>query len=241
MKKSIKLIAIAGIFCSLIFAGDAEDVKQRIEDGFAHLNKMKKSLNDYSQDVSLSPLKSADEISSKYSPEYINRNSINNSRNRGFNMILMEEYDWETDYYGENGYWYLDASDHWTYDGNGNQIMWVERNGSGTAVDSTIYAYEETVGVDDFTVIPNQYNLSKPYPNPFNPLTVINFSIPKTKLVLINVYDIMGREIATIINKELVQGTHSFKWNANNQSSGIYFIKMQSGEFVKTQKVILLK
>jgi|TARA_B100000315_G_scaffold150831_1_gene139581 hypothetical protein len=53
MKKSIKLIAIAGIFCSLIFAGDAEDVKQRIEDGFAHLNKMKKSLNDYSKDGAL--------------------------------------------------------------------------------------------------------------------------------------------------------------------------------------------
>ncbi|MDP7529896.1 MAG: hypothetical protein QGH61_11365, partial [Candidatus Marinimicrobia bacterium] len=53
MKKLIKLIAIAGIFCSLIFAGDAEDVKQRIEDSFAHLNKMKKSLNDYSKDGAL--------------------------------------------------------------------------------------------------------------------------------------------------------------------------------------------
>ena len=152
----------------------------------------------------------------------------------------MEGYNWEFDY-NDNGYWDLSGSYHWTYDGNGNQSTYVRRNSSGSNLDSTYYAYEEFVDVHDFTVIPNKYNLSKPYPNPFNPVTIINFSIPKKDLVLINIYDIMGREIKTIVNTELLKGSHSFKWNANNQSSGIYFIRMESGGFNKTQKVMLLK
>ena len=74
------------------------------------------------------------------------------------------------------------------------------------------YIYEETdLSINDFVNIPDQYILSKPYPNPFNPNTIINFKIPNADLVLINVYDITGREVTTLINKEIAQGTHSIK------------------------------
>ena len=172
---------------------------------------------------------------------YINKTDINHSSNRGYNMILMEDYNVSYDYY-DNFYWDLNRSYHWTYDGNGNQITYVIRDGDGTNIDSTFYAYEDFLDVDDFIIgIPKEYNLSKPYPNPFNPITIINCAIPNTGFISIIVYDIMGREIKTIVNREFQEGSYSFEWTANNQPSGIYFIRMESGGYNKMQKVILLK
>jgi hypothetical protein len=88
---------------------------------------------------------------------------------------------------------------------------------------------------------PNRYLLSQNYPNPFNPTTTINFSIPKSSFVTIKVYDVLGREVKTLVSRELSAGNYKQQWNANRMPSGIYFYRLQSGSFTETKKLILLK
>ena len=90
-------------------------------------------------------------------------------------------------------------------------------------------------------IISSQYNLSSPYPNPFNPSTTIEFHIPNSDIVTIKVYDLLGNEIELLLNKYLINGSHSISWICNNLPNGIYFIIMNSGVFTDKKKVILLK
>jgi len=90
-------------------------------------------------------------------------------------------------------------------------------------------------------IIPITYNLSNPYPNPFNPTTTISFSIPQSEMVSLNVYDITGKLVTTLINEQLNIGYHSIDWDGTNQSSGMYLVRMESGEYVETQKLLLVK
>ena len=133
-----------------------------------------------------------------------------------------------------------------TYDGNWRLNDTLGQNWVDTEwVNSSkyTYIYEEILGIDisDMTSIPNHYNLSNPYPNPFNPTTTIEFSIPRSDKVSIKVYDVVGKEITTLLTDYLSIGHHSIKWDGNNNSSGIYFIRMESGGFVDMKKVFLLK
>ena len=89
--------------------------------------------------------------------------------------------------------------------------------------------------------LPTNFSLEQNYPNPFNPTTVINFSVPKTSMVTIKVYDVLGNEIATLLNKEKLAGKYSVNFNASKFSSGVYFYRMQAGSFVEAKKLILLK
>ena len=79
------------------------------------------------------------------------------------------------------------------------------------------------------------------YPNPFNPSTTISFSVPKILDVKIAAYNVGGNEVSTLLNKTVPVGMQSVIWNAQDQPSGVYFIRMQSGDFIGTQKVMLLK
>ena len=88
---------------------------------------------------------------------------------------------------------------------------------------------------------PVEYSLEQNYPNPFNPTTQINYSIKETGLVQLKVYDILGKEVATIVNENQEAGNYYASFDASNLSSGIYLYKLQSGEFVSSKKMILLK
>jgi Leucine-rich repeat (LRR) protein len=90
-------------------------------------------------------------------------------------------------------------------------------------------------------IIPEKIHLFNPYPNPFNPTTTIEFSIPQTEFVTVKVYNIVGHEIITLINDELSTGNHSIKWDGRRQPSGLYFVQIESGSFVQTRKMVLLK
>lgn len=79
------------------------------------------------------------------------------------------------------------------------------------------------------------------YPNPFNPVTTIEYSIPKTSFVNINVYNLLGEKIVTLVNEEKKEGNYKVKFNALSLSSGIYFYRIQADGFVGTKKLILLK
>ena len=89
--------------------------------------------------------------------------------------------------------------------------------------------------------IPTEYSISQNYPNPFNPTTKIKFALPKTALTKIIIYDLIGREVQTLINKELEAGYHEISIDANNLTSGVYFYRVQSGDFIQTKKMILMK
>jgi len=88
---------------------------------------------------------------------------------------------------------------------------------------------------------PESFLLEQNYPNPFNPSTAILFSIPAKSYVLLKVFDMMGREVATLANEELSGGNYSRQWNASNISSGVYFYRLQTGLFIETKKLILLR
>ena len=89
--------------------------------------------------------------------------------------------------------------------------------------------------------LPTEYNLYQNYPNPFNPLTKIRYSVPQSSTVVIKVFDILGNEIETLVNVVKPAGSYELNWNAENLPSDVYFCKMQSGNFVETKKMILVK
>lgn len=89
--------------------------------------------------------------------------------------------------------------------------------------------------------IPNSYSLLQNYPNPFNPITNIKFSIPATGLVKLIVYDILGREIITLLNEVKPAGNYLVDFDASYLSSGVYFYRLESGSFAETKKMLLVK
>lgn len=89
--------------------------------------------------------------------------------------------------------------------------------------------------------IPEKYSLSQNYPNPFNPVTNIKFGIPKTGFVNLKVFDISGKEVSTLISKEMNAGSYTFDFDASSLSSGIYFYSISAGDFIETKKMILIK
>ncbi|MGE5795263.1 MAG: T9SS type A sorting domain-containing protein, partial [Ignavibacteria bacterium] len=90
-------------------------------------------------------------------------------------------------------------------------------------------------------VVPNKYVLSQNYPNPFNPSTTIHFGLPEAGHVKLIVYNILGQAVTTLINGFRNSGTYNVTWNASNLTSGIYFYRIESGNFVSVKKMTLLK
>ena len=89
--------------------------------------------------------------------------------------------------------------------------------------------------------LPERFELYQNYPNPFNPLTTIKYDIVKAQDVKVIVYDILGREVATLVNAQQRPGTYEVRWDASNVSSGIYFNQLKTKDYVDTKKMILLK
>ena len=103
------------------------------------------------------------------------------------------------------------------------------------------YATAPFVSITDEGVVPDEYELSQNYPNPFNPVTVIRYSIPKAEEVSLVVYNLIGEEIARLMDERKPAGSYTIKWDASNFASGIYFYRLQAGDFVQTRKMVLLK
>jgi Secretion system C-terminal sorting domain len=89
--------------------------------------------------------------------------------------------------------------------------------------------------------LPKQFNLSQNYPNPFNPVTKINFALPKQGFVTLIIYDITGREVKTLISEVKQAGYYSVDFNGSSLSSGVYFYKIQSGDFISVKRMVLIK
>ena len=96
------------------------------------------------------------------------------------------------------------------------------------------------------TEVPERFMLLQNYPNPFNPVTKIRFTIPAVtemtgKVVSLKIYDILGNEIAVLVNENLYPGTYEVEWNASNFSSGIYFYSLLTDNYKQTRKMVVVK
>jgi hypothetical protein len=85
--------------------------------------------------------------------------------------------------------------------------------------------------------LPTKYQLEQNHPNPFNPSTTINFALPKASAVTLKVYDMLGREVATLVNGELQAGFHKVLFDAKDLPSGLYFYRIQAEGFAQTRKL----
>ena len=108
-----------------------------------------------------------------------------------------------------------------------------------------IYSYRPT-DVEQFESELNTYSLLNNYPNPFNPSTTIRYSIPTSEFVTLKVYDVLGNEVATLVNEEKSAGEYEVEFNSHsgvdkNLVSGIYFYQLKVGNFIETKKMILIK
>ena len=129
------------------------------------------------------------------------------------------------EYYDVNG----DAAAFWIGQDGANKRLYMDRLSAITGVSST------------GNEIPEKFNLGQNYPNPFNPVTNINFSLPKSGLVTLKIFDVMGREVATLVNKDINAGSYTVDFDASRLSSGVYFYRLTAGEFTDTKKLMLIK
>ncbi len=90
-------------------------------------------------------------------------------------------------------------------------------------------------------IIPIEFNLSQNYPNPFNPVTNLEFQIPKSGFVSLKVYDLLGKEVANIVNENLNSGTYRYKFDGSNFASGVYFYNITIGDFSAVKRMVLIK
>ncbi len=129
----------------------------------------------------------------------------------------------------------------------GTRTALISRTQGGTNPDY-IYAFDpqREVAIEDDDKahnnnLPHKYALKQNYPNPFNASTLIRYEIPQQTLVRIEIYDIQGRKVTTLVNEEQLAGGHQVLWRADDISSGVYYYKLQAGVFTDTKKMILLK
>jgi len=145
-------------------------------------------------------------------------------------------------------------------DGSGNIVVTGRFSGTANFGDTTLTSAGGSdifitkldagvTGIEEEIALPQSFNLSQSYPNPFNPSTTIEFYIPQTGFVTLNVYNILGEVVATLVNEELNVGTYTTQWNASGVASGVYLYRLQVGDpstgsgqsFVETKKMVLMK
>ncbi len=184
------------------------------------------------------------------------RHTYNYNNNGNMTLDLYEYWD------GTN--WVNSTRYTYTYDDNGSMTLFLPETWDDTNwINSNLNAYltfRDTFGnyysfsgikievsYKTITEVEQEnnnyfsYTLQQNYPNPFNPSTTISYSLPKAGFVQLKVYDLLGREVAVLVNKEQIKGNYKINFNASNLTSGIYFYKLQSGIFSDTKKLILLR
>lgn len=106
---------------------------------------------------------------------------------------------------------------------------------------ATFGASTSPISVKQISTLANEFNLSQNYPNPFNPATKISFSIPKNDYVDLRVYDILGREVKILLSQAMEAGEYEVEFEALNMSSGFYYYRLKSRDYVAVKKMVLVK
>jgi hypothetical protein len=116
------------------------------------------------------------------------------------------------------------------------------RNATGWGPFSAVRSYRIVItDVDEKVHLPLRFGLSQNYPNPFNPATVIRYSLPVTSYVMLKMYNVLGQEVATLVNAEMKPGSYEVTWDASGMASGVYLYRLTAGSFVETKKLVLMR
>ncbi|MBK7160476.1 MAG: T9SS type A sorting domain-containing protein [Ignavibacteria bacterium] len=110
-------------------------------------------------------------------------------------------------------------------------------------VDDLLFIFKnQLVSIEQLSgIIPDKFKLEQNYPNPFNPVTHLEFGILNLGFVSLKVFDILGKEVAVLVNEKLSPGIYEAEFDGSSLSSGIYFYKLEAGDFIETKRMILLK
>jgi len=145
----------------------------------------------------------------------------------------------------------VDGGVHWNRIGDpitwGNVLsMGVTPSGSVILrIEYALYTNDTTFNVTSVSqggeLNPENLRLGQNYPNPFNPTTTFQFSIVNSQLTIVKVYDLLGREVATLVNEVKGPGVYTARFDASSLTSGIYFYRLRTPEFVETKKMLLLR
>jgi len=149
----------------------------------------------------------------------------------------------------DTGYVWLDKNYEFNLNSDTSNYLWIVIGIWGNwevartyYVDSvSIHIQEDNPNSQQDDIRYNNYYLHQNHPNPFNPSTIIKYSIPQSSNVVIKVFDILGNEIETLVNEEKPAGYYELEFNASSLSSSIYFYRIQAGSFVETKKMVLMK
>ncbi len=122
-------------------------------------------------------------------------------------------------------------------------VIFVQSSGSKTVYQSETIEFSELVwvSIDDEIIEPSEFKLEQNYPNPFNPSTVISYQLAVSSNVSLKVYDMLGREVATLVDEFKPAGSYEATFDAGSLSSGVYLYKLTTGDFIQTKKLILMK
>ena len=130
---------------------------------------------------------------------------------------------------------------------NGNWVLKIYDRSSGNTGTLKAWSLNFVIGLNPLGIqtvnseVPANFSLSQNYPNPFNPTTNIRFAVPQTGFVKLKVFDMLGREVETLVSENLNAGTYNVDWSAANYSSGVYFYMIETGGFTETKKMLILK
>jgi photosystem II stability/assembly factor-like uncharacterized protein len=158
------------------------------------------------------------------------------------NMILLGSFD--------GVYRSIDNGEYWDSRNSGltdNFISSLTYNSNdvafaGTMGDGVFRSINSTTSIEiEENNIPSSYTLSQNYPNPFNPITKISYQLPTAAHVEIKVFDVLGNEVANLVNEEKPAGSYELQFDGNGLTSGIYFYQLKAGDYIVTKKMILLK
>ena len=132
----------------------------------------------------------------------------------------------------------------YTYDDNNNLIELIEQDWDGANwVNSwrEIRSYSPMTTIKYYVNTINAYYLSDNYPNPFNPSTTIEFTLPKTEFTTLKIFNILGKEVSTLVSNKLNPGNHTYKFDGKNLASGVYYYQLIAGDYRQVKKMILIK
>ena len=150
---------------------------------------------------------------------------------------------WQTMHLGEDVYSMIQFVDHlngWVAGANGSILRTI--NGGDNWINLQlnvvkVLEIEEGISAEK----PNEFHLSQNYPNPFNPRTVIRYTLPVTSYIDMSIYNVLGQKVATLVSERQQAGQHQVVWDANVYSSGIYYYKINTGDFSEVKKMMLIK